>query len=145
MIISKDDGDKILEEFLICATKENGTTECAKESIKIIDNFNDAQLVISMLVRNSLRMQGQLPEEVVNFEVSILSAISMLCSECLEDANEIIPVPFRHFFNGNEDFDDIIGIVSQSKSINFAVQSFVSSFYLFREFEKKYPEISKMI
>jgi hypothetical protein len=138
--ISKENGDRILENFLVGASKVNGSVECAKESIEIMDKFEDSQLIVSLLVSNSIRSLGQIPERVVNFEVEVLSALTTMFTTCDESD---IPAEFEDLFLGTE--DEVLDKVSENKKIHFAVQAFVNAFYTFDKFEKQYPEITKML
>jgi hypothetical protein len=138
--ISKDDGDKIIMEFLVQATKENGTKRCAEESIKIMDDFNDSQLVISILLVNSMLEQGLIPEHVTDFETRIISALSTMFATC--DKSDV-PIQLQDLFEGTD--EEIIDKVSRSRKMHFAIQQFVSAYYNYEIFENKYPEISKML
>ena len=138
--INKEDGDRILENFLIGASKENGSIECAKESIKIMDKFEDSQLIVSLIISISLRNAGQIPESIVDFEVNILSALTTMFSTCDESD---IPAEFNDLFLGTD--DEVLDKVGANKKIHFAVQAFSNAFYQFDKFEKEYPEITKML
>ena len=98
--ISKEDGDRILENFLVDASKKNGSVECAKESMRIMDRFDDSQLIVSLIISNSMRNAKQMPERVIDFEVEILSALTTMFSTC--DETEI-PVEFGKLFSGTEE------------------------------------------
>jgi hypothetical protein len=138
--INKEDGDKILEEFLINISKTNGTKRCAEESFKIMDNFADAQLVISIIIINSMRQQGIIPKHVTNFERQIISALATVFSDA---EKEYVPIQLQEIFQGTE--EELIEKVKNSKKFNFAVGQFVNAYYQYDLFESKYPEISKMI
>jgi hypothetical protein len=138
--INKEDGDKILEEFLINISKTNGTKRCAEESFKIMDNFADAQLVISIIIINSMRQQGIIPKHVTNFERQIISALATVFSDA---EKEYVPIQLQEIFQGTE--EELIEKVRSSKKFNFAVGQFVNAYYQYDFFESKYPEISKMI
>lgn len=138
--ISKEDGDRILENFLIGASKDNGSVECAKESIKIMDRFDDSQLIVSLIISNSMRKSGQIPERVINFEVEILYALTTMFSTCNKPE---IPVELEDLFSGTE--EEVLDKVGANKKLYFAVQAFVNAFYQFDNFEKQYPEITKML
>jgi hypothetical protein len=138
--ITKDDGDRLLENFLIGASKANGSIECAEESIKIMDRFEDSQLIVSVVITNAMRNAGEVYKDVIDFEVEILSAITTMYSTCTEDE---IPVQFGSLFSGTE--DEILDKVGRNKKIHFAVRAFVEAFYTFDNFEKQYPEITKML
>jgi hypothetical protein len=138
--ISKEDGDKILEEFLIQVSKKNGSKRCAEESFKIMDNFSDSQLIISFLMINSMKQQGMIPTHITDFERQIISALTTMFSSA---DKEDIPIQLQGVFDGTE--DEIVKKVMRSNKINFAVQQFVSAYYHFDLFESKYPEISKML
>lgn len=138
--ISKDDGDRILENFLISVSKENGSVECAKESIEIMSEFEDSYLIVHTLVSSSMRNKSQMSDEVINFEVDILSAITTMYSNCNESD---VPVQFDNLFSGDE--DEVLNKVGRNKKIHFAVRAFIDAFYTFDRFEKKYPEITKML
>ncbi len=138
--ISKEDGDKILEEFLINISKTNGTKRCAEESFKIMDDFADAQLVISIIMINSMTQQGMIPEHITDFEIQIISALATMFSTA---DKEDIPIQLQGIFEGTD--DEIIEKVGKSRKLYFAVQQFVSAYYHYDLFESKYPEISKML
>jgi hypothetical protein len=138
--ISKDDGDKIITEFLVQATKENGTKRCAEESLKLMDDFNDSQILVSILLINSMMQQGMIPEHVIDFETRIISALSTMFTTC--DKSEI-PIQLQDLFEGTD--DEIIDRVSKSRKMHFAIQQFVSAYYQYEIFENKYPQISKML
>jgi hypothetical protein len=140
LVISKEDGDRILENFLVGASKENGSVKCAEESIKILDEFCDSKLIIYVLIKESLRRTGQIKEVVACFEASMLSAITTIYNNC---DREDIPIQFEDLFHGTE--NEVLEKVRKNKKINFAVEAFVNAFYTFDEFEKKYPEITKML
>lgn len=138
--ITKEDGDRILENFLVGASKANGTVKCAEESIKIMEKFEDSQLIVSVVITNAMRNAGEISKDVVDFEVEILSAITTMYSTCNEAD---IPVQFGSLFSGSE--DEILDKVGRNKKIHFAVRAFVEAFYTFDKFEKKYPEITNML
>lgn len=138
--INKDEGDRIITEFLVQATKENGSKRCAEESLKIMEDFNDSQMVISVLLVNSMIQQGMIPEHIIEFEVKIKSALSAFFATC--DKSEI-PIQFQDFFEGSD--EDIIDKVSKSRKMHFAIQQFVNAYYHYEIFEGKYPEISKAL
>jgi hypothetical protein len=138
--ISKEDGDKILEEFLVQISKSNGTKRCAEESFKIMDNFADAQLVISTIMINSMRQQGMIAEHVTDFERQIISALATVFCDAQK---EYIPIQLQGIFQGTE--EEIVEKVRGSKKLQFAVGQFVSAYYQYDFFESKYPEISKML
>jgi hypothetical protein len=138
--ISKDDGDRILTDFLIDITKKNGTKECAEESYKIMEDFNDSQLIVSIIINDSINHSGQKPQEISNFESAILSALATVYST--SDKADV-PPQFKDLFLGTD--DEVIQKVMRNRKIQFAVQNFTSSFFHFSHFETQYPEISKML
>ena len=81
-----------------------------------------------------------MPERVIDFEVEILSALTTMFSTCDE---EEIPVEFGKLFSGTE--EEVLDKVGANKKVHFAVQAFVNAFYTFDNFEKQYPEITKML
>lgn len=139
-ILDKEDGDKMLLDFLLEITKNNGTKRCAEESIKIMDNFPDSQLLLSIILVQSLRGQKLIPEHVLDFEIQIISALSTIFTTC-ELAE--IPIPLREIFDGTD--EEVIEKVNKSRKINFAIQQFVNGYYQYDLFENKYPEINKML
>lgn len=138
--MNKEDGDKILEDFLVDISKTNGSKRCAEESFKIMNNFSDSNLLISVIMTNSMRQQGVIPEHVTDFERQILSALTTMFSLA---ENEDVPIQLQNLFEGND--DEILEKVRGSKKLFYAVQHFVGAYYHFDLFESKYPEISKMI
>lgn len=139
-ILDKEDGDKMLLDFLLEITKNNGTKRCAEESIKIMDNFPDSQLLLSIILVQSLRGQKLIPEYVLDFETQIISALSTIFTTC-EVAD--IPIPLREIFEGTD--EEVIEKVNKSRKINYAIQQFVNGYYQYDLFENKYPEINKML
>jgi hypothetical protein len=138
--INKEDGDRILEEFLVQASKANGTKRCAEESFKIMNSFVDSQLVISILITNSMRQQGLIPKHVIDFEVNVISALTTIFSDA---EKEYVPIQLQGLFQGN--VEEMIEKVKSSKKFNFAVQQFVNAYYQYDLFESKYPEINKAL
>jgi hypothetical protein len=61
-IIDKENGDKMLLDFLLEISKINGSKRCAEESIKVMDNFADSQLLLSIILMQSLKGQNLIPE-----------------------------------------------------------------------------------
>ena len=120
--ISKENGDRILENFLVGASKVNGSVECAKESIEIMDKFDDSQLIVSLLVSNSIRSLGQIPERVVDFEVEVLSALTTMFTTCDESD---IPAEFEYLFLGTE--DEVLEVVSHALGVDKSKLSLASS------------------
>ena len=138
--ISKEDGDTILEEFLVNVSKKNGGKRCAEEAYKIMDSYSDSQLVITLIIINSMKQQNLIPEHIMDFEVRIASALATMFSTC---DKEDVPIQLQGLFDGSE--DEIIENFSQNKKLCFAIQQFVSAYYNYDLFEAKYPEISKSL
>lgn len=138
--ISKEDADRILEDFLLDASKRLGTKECAQESYRLMENELDSQLVISIIISESLRRARKVPKDVGVFETNILSAIATMYTTC--DENEV-PFQFKDLFFGTD--EEVINKVGKDKKLNFAIKHFVMAFYHFEDFETKYPEITKML
>jgi hypothetical protein len=138
--INKEDGDKILEDFFIDIVKKNGSKRCAQESFKIMEDLGDSQLVISLLIEDSMKRQGLIPEHIIVFERQIISALTTTFS-CVE--KEDIPIQLQGIFQGTD--DEIFEKIRSSRKMYFAVQQFVSAYYQYDFFESKYPETSKML
>lgn len=139
--IEKEEGDRILTDFLVEASKANGTKECAEESYKIMNNLDDSQLVISIIIREIAKQSKHFPKEVTEFEVKIMSALASFFSTF--DKPEV-PHQFKELFCETTKTDLARNLYTNKKLI-FAVQNFVNAFYRFDCFEKKYPEITKML
>ena len=138
--INKEDGDKILLDFLLKVSNDNGSKRCAEESIKIMEDFNDAQLVISIIIINSMMQQGMIPNHITDFETQILSALATMYSTA---DDEDVPIQLQGVFQGTD--EEIVERVRNSRKLYFAVQQFVSAYYNYDLFENKYPEISKAL
>ena len=138
--ISKEDGDRMLTDFLVDVSKRNGTKECAEECYKIMDDFNDSQLIISIIISESIRESKQVPKEISDFEIQIMSALSTIFQTV--DKGDV-PSQFKDLFFGTE--DEVTDKVATNKKLQYAIRNFVSSFYHFNHFENKYPEITKML
>ena len=105
-----------------------------------MENEADSQLVISLVVSESLRRAGKVPKDFTVFETNILSAIATMYTTC--DKTDI-PFQFKDLFFGTE--EEIVNKVGKDKKLNFAVKNFVMAFYHFEDFEAKYPKITKML
>lgn len=139
-ILDKEEGDKMLLEFLLEISKKNGTKRCAEESIKLMDNFADSQLLMSIILMLSLRNQNLIPKHAIDFERQIVSALSTIFTTCeVED----IPIPLREMFEGTD--EEVVEKVGKSRKMSFAIQQFVNGYYQYDFFENKYPEINKML
>jgi len=139
-IIDKENGDKMLLDFLLGISKNNGTKRCAEESIRVMEDFADSQLLLSIILMQSLRNQNLIPEHVLDFERQVISAITTIFTTCdVED----IPIPLREMFEGTD--DEVIEKVGNSRKMYFAIQQFVNAYYQYDLFENKYPEINKML
>lgn len=138
--ITKEQGDELLTDFLVNIAKDNGSKRCAEESLKIMDEFNDSQLVISFIITDSMREQGLIPEHVNIFEAQIVSALSTMFTTC--DKSDV-PIPLQELFEGSD--EEVIERVGSNRKMFFAIQQFVNAYYTYDMFESKYPEISKML
>ena len=139
-IIDKENGDKMLLDFLLEVSKNNGTKRCAEESIKVMDNFVDSQFLLSIVFMLSLKGRNLIPQHVLDFERQTISALSTMFTTCdVED----IPIPLREMFEGTD--DEVIEKVGKSHKMYFAIQQFVNAYYQYDLFENKYPEINKML
>lgn len=140
--INREDGDKILEEFVVHVSKQNGSKRCAEESYELLKNYADCQLVLSLIMRNSFMEQGMIPNHIQDFEAGILSALtSMFC--CCEPKD--IPKPLQPFFENAKNDDEIFERVSDSQKLIYAVSHFVSAYLHYDYFQSKYPELSKAL
>jgi hypothetical protein len=138
--ITKEDGDRMLTDFLVKIAKIDGTKECAEESFQIMDDFNDSQLIVSIIVADAFKQKGHIPEKIGVFQNNILSALATMFVTC---DKEEVPKEFGDLFLGSD--EEVLEKVNLNKKINFAVEQFVSAFYHFETFEKKYPVISKLL
>ena len=139
-ILDKEEGDKMVLEFLLEISKNNGTKRCAEESIKLMDNFADSQFLLSIILMLSLRNQNLIPNHVIDFERQVVSALSTIFTTCeVED----IPIPLREMFEGTD--EQVVEKVGKSRKMSFAIQQFVNSYYQYDLFENKYPEINKTL
>jgi hypothetical protein len=139
-IMDKEEGDRMLLEFLLEVSKRNGGKRCAEESIKIMDEFLDSQLLLSIIFSNSLRSQNLMPEHVIEFQISVLSALSCVFTSC---EKEDIPIPLQELFEGTE--EEVTDKIQNNRKILFAVEQFVNAYYQYDLFENKYPEINKAL
>lgn len=139
-MVNKEEGDRIILDYLVFLTKKNDRKESAEESIKIMENLSDSQFLLSLILIDGLTKSGLMPQQAIDLEVNILSALSSMFTTC---NSEDIPEVFRKTFSGTD--DEVIENVRNNKKLMFAVRSFVGSYYTYDAFEKKYPEISKSI
>lgn len=140
--INKEDGDKLLENFVVEITNQNGSKRCAEESYELLKHRIDSQLVLSVIMRNTFENSGIIPNHIQDFEVGILSALtSMFC--CIDTKD--IPKPLQPFFENAKNDDEIFERVSDSQKLRYAVSHFVSAYLHYDYFESKYPEISKAL
>lgn len=138
--INQEDSDRLLEQFLIEITEKNGTKRCAEECYKILEDSMDSNYVTTIMLTNSLYNNNSIPKHVLKFESEILSALTTIFSSI--DKKQI-PIQFYDLFEGSE--EEIIEKTKNNKKLNFAIQRFVSSYFIHDFFESKYPEISKYL
>lgn len=138
--INKEEGDRMLTDFLVDFCKKNGTKECAEEAYKIMEDFQDSQLLITFLLNASIRGGGQIPEDIADFETKIISALATIFNSC---DKEDVPNQFGDLFFGSE--EEVMDKIIYDKKIKYATQQFVTAFYTFRDFESRNPEITKML
>lgn len=139
--ITKEEGDKILEEFLVEATKQNGSSECAQQSFALMNDNADCHLLLTIILKKMIRESESEPAHILELESSILSALTTVFTT-VDDSD--IPSDLKGIFEGKSE-EDIFDNVVNDKSINFAVQAFVGSFLFFKKFEEKYSEIVKAL
>jgi hypothetical protein len=141
-IISKEEGDKLLEDFLIDVTNRNGSKRCAEESYKILEDPLDCQLVMTVLFKTIFDKKKLTPKNVKEFENGILSALTtMMC--CCD--SEDLPKPLTPFFEDAKNDEEVFERVKNSKKLMYAVSEFAIAFMQYDYFESKYPEISKSL
>jgi hypothetical protein len=142
IIINKDDGDKMLEDFLVDLTKSNDSRRCAQESLDILQNHFDRQLLLSVIVRKMLESQSEIPKHILDFEIGMLSALTAVFCTCeIED----IPKPLHKFLKDAKNDDEVFERVKDSEKLKYAVSSFIGAYMQFDYFESKYPEINKAL
>ena len=144
--ISKDDAEKLMEEFLINGSNVDDSTEFALESMDILNDRNFKQVLLGTLI---IKIKDSIDDKRLNeekdmrlFMTNITNAMVIGCTEkqlkrC--SVNNVIPTRLKNSFSEyvSDDWDN--------PKLQFAFDQFVSAFVAYEEFEKKYPKIVKII
>lgn len=144
--ISKEDSERLMEEFLINASIKDDSSEFAVESMDILNDRNFRQVLLGSLiigVKDSID-DKQLNEEkdMRFFMINVVNAMMIGCTEKQLKActrNNKIPTNLKNCFSEyvKDDYDN--------PKLQFAFDQFASAFRAFELFEKKYPKIAKII
>jgi hypothetical protein len=144
--ISKNESEKLMEDFLISGSTIDTSREFAMESMNILNDKNLRQILMGSLI---IKLKDSIDEKRLNeekdmrfFMTNIVNAMLIGCTEkqlktCSRENK--IPVKFKNCCSEDplEDWEN--------PKLKFAFDQFVSAFTAFEIFEKKYPKIVKII
>jgi hypothetical protein len=144
--ISKDDAERLMEEFLINGSIVDDSSEFAMESMNILNDKNFKQVLLGTLI---IKIKDSIDDKRLNdekamrlFMTNITNAMVIGCTDkqlkrC--SVNNSIPIKLTSSFSEyvSDDWDN--------PKLQFAFDQFVSAFVAFEDFEKKYPKIVKII
>ena len=144
--ISKDDAEKLMEEFLINGSNVDDSSEFAMESMDILNDKNFKQVLLGTLIikiKDSIDDKRLKDEKDMRFFMTnITNAMVLGCTDkqlkrC--SVNNAIPI------NLTKSFSEYVSNDWDNPKLQFAFDQFVSAFTAFEQFEKKYPKIVKII
>lgn len=144
--ISKDDAERLMEEFLVNASNVDNSREFAMESMNILNDKDLKQVLLGSII---VKLKDSIDDKRLNdekdmriFMTNIVNAMMIGCTEkqlkrCA--SNNKIPNNLKNCFSEyvENDWDN--------PKLQFAFDQFVSAFTAFELFEKKYPKIVKII
>jgi hypothetical protein len=144
--ISKDDAERLMEEFLVNASTVDDSREFAMESMNILNDKDLKQVLLGSII---VKLKDSIDDKRLNdekdmriFMTNIVNAMMIGCAEkqlkrCA--SNNKIPNNLKNCFSEyvEDDWDN--------PKLQFAFDQFVSAFTAFELFEKKYPKIVKII
>lgn len=144
--ISKDDAERLMEEFLVNASTVDDSREFAMESMNILNDKDLKQVLLGSII---VKLKDSIDDKRLNdekdmrtFMTNIVNAMMIGCTEkqlkkCA--SNFKIPNNLKNCFSEyvEDDWDN--------PKLQFAFDQFVSAFTAFELFEKKYPKIVKII
>lgn len=144
--ISKDDAERLMEEFLVNASTVDDSREFAMESMNILNDKDLKQVLLGSII---VKLKDSIDDKRLNdekdmriFMTNIVNAMMIGCTEkklkrCA--SNNKIPNNLKNCFSEyvEDDWDN--------PKLQFAFDQFVSAFTAFELFEKKYPKIVKII
>jgi len=144
--ISKDDAERLMEEFLVNASTVDNSREFAMESMNILNDKDLKQVLLGSII---VKLKDSIDDKRLNdekdmriFMTNIVNAMMIGCTEkqlkrCA--SNNKIPNNLKNCFSEyvENDWDN--------PKLQFAFDQFVSAFTAFELFEKKYPKIVKII
>jgi hypothetical protein len=136
ILISKDDSERIVEQFVVKLCENNNSTELATESMDILNDEIYKKVLLGSLLRSYKDEFKDVDNGEFDMRVKLMSGVSCVFDEdCHEE--DMIP-KFKGLFH-SENTD----AVWNNPKLQFAFDQFVSAFYTYELFEKKYPKISK--
>lgn len=136
ILISKDDSERLVEQFVVKLCEHNTSIELASESMNILNDNVHNKILLGSLLRAYKDQFKDVDNGEYNMRVSVMSAVNCIYDEDYEDDD--MPPKFKGLFN-SENTD----LAWNNPKLQFAFDQFVSAFYSYELFEKKYPLISE--
>jgi hypothetical protein len=144
--ITKEDSDRIVEEFLISGAKIDNSKEFAIESMSILNDDLFKQLLYgSLFIKIVDSLNNEQSNDYKNMRLFINNITNAMITGATEEQlkvcspNHVIP------FNLTNSFSEKVTDDWKNPKLKFAFDQFVQSFVAFEVFEKKYPKIAKII
>ncbi len=133
--ISKDDSERVVEQFLISLSKENGSQKLAVESMNVLNDKLHKAILLGSLLRTYKDSLKDIDNGEFQMRVCIMSALNCIFDEDCD--LEEMPPKFAGLFASEDD-----DLAWNNPKLQFAVDQFVSAFYTYELFENKYPNIA---
>ena len=146
MNVSKEEAEKLIEEFLISSTNIDDSQEFAVESMNILnDDFFKQILFGSICIKMLDSVDDERFKNSKNMRLFINNVTNAMITGATEEQlkmcspNHVIPTNLKNCFSEKVTDD------WKNPKLKFAFDQFVQAFISFEFFEKKYPKIVKII
>lgn len=133
--ISKDDSERLVEQFVVKLCEHNTSTELATESMDILNDKTFKTILLSCLLRNYKDKFKNVDNGEFDMRLSMFGAVNAVYDEDCDE--EDMPPKFKGLFNSENS-----ELSWNNPKLQFAFDQFVSAFYGYELFEKRYPLIT---
>ena len=136
ILISKDDSERLIEEFVVKLSKHNDSTDLATQSMNILNDETYKKILLGCLLIDYRDKFKDVDDGEYDMRVAMFSAVNCIFDEDCDD-NLMLPKFKGLFSSENEELS------WNNPKLQFAFSQFVSAFYSYEIFEQKYPLITE--
>ena len=122
ILISKDDSERLIEEFVVKLSKHNNSTELATQSMNILNDETYKKILLGCLLIDYRDKFKDVDDGEYDMRVAMFSAVNCIYDEDCDD--DIMLPKFKGLFSSeNEELS------WNNPKLQFAFSQFVSAFY----------------